>query len=220
MEVNNDITHSAILEDELQDELVIFESFFGQMGFKRIDGSIYGLLVLSQRPLSSEEIQRELGISQSAISMSIKNMSYFGIIDTKDDRENRCKVHSAKEDSLSIISSILRKRELSNIEAMKHMAKRVLAKSENSGADEDCPRNKKLQSIVLSCEIAESIINFIVNIGQLQFNNQYAHIAKKLPQIISTISANPIFIAQMLGSIKNNMTSKIKEGLSRISGEH
>ena len=59
------------IEPEIQKELPHFEMFFNRIGFKRIDGSVFGLLVLSKKALTSEEIEEALGLSQSAVSLSL-----------------------------------------------------------------------------------------------------------------------------------------------------
>ena len=56
-----------VLDAELRAELPTFEVFFKTFGFRRILGRVWGLLVLSDRPLSSKEIAVELAISQGAI---------------------------------------------------------------------------------------------------------------------------------------------------------
>jgi len=64
--------------DDLLTEISCFESFLNNIGFKRIDGAIYGLLVLSETPLTSDEIEKTLSLSQSAISLSLKTLTHFG----------------------------------------------------------------------------------------------------------------------------------------------
>ncbi|MDO9181577.1 MAG: helix-turn-helix domain-containing protein, partial [Bacteriovorax sp.] len=148
-----------LIEPEILKELPHFEMFFNHIGFKRIDGSVFGLLVLAQKPLTSEEIEEALKLSQSAVSLSLKTLAHFGAIETKDLRENsKARVHSAKEDSLNIVASVFRKREEEYIVEFKHMAQRVLDKS--NGASNEA-RKKRMQSIISTCEIAESVMNFV-----------------------------------------------------------
>ena len=100
------------IETDLIQEIVHFEDFFSRMGFKRIDGSIFGLLVLANRPLTSEEIEETLQLSQSAVSLSLKTLGQIGAIESRDSKsESKAKHHFAKEDSLAIVASVFRKRE-------------------------------------------------------------------------------------------------------------
>ena len=102
---------TPIIEKELLAQITSFEQFFNKIGFKRIEGSIYGLLVLSETPLSSEDIESTLGISQSAISNALKHLAFFGAIESIECRIRRCKLHSPKDDCLDVVASVFRKRQ-------------------------------------------------------------------------------------------------------------
>ena len=64
------MTDFEFIESDFLEEIRHFENFLSRVGFKRIDGAVYGLLVLAKRPLSSEEIEKALDLSQSAVSLS------------------------------------------------------------------------------------------------------------------------------------------------------
>jgi DNA-binding transcriptional regulator GbsR (MarR family) len=66
-------------------------------------------LVLSERPLTSPEIEKALNLSQSATSTSLKTLSHYGAIETIESRESRVQIHSARLDMLSIVSAIFSK---------------------------------------------------------------------------------------------------------------
>ena len=111
------IKYNFISEECLQ-EIPAFETFLYKVGFKRNEGAIFGLLVLSDRPLASEQIEEVLGLSQSAVSLALKKLSHYGAVETFENRvsEKRVKLHTVKEDSLSIVASLFRKREQETIE--------------------------------------------------------------------------------------------------------
>ena len=88
-----------------------FEKFLKSIGFKRIEGSIYGLLILSELPLSSEEIQKKLGLSQAAVSNAIKMLNYYTAVETSLDHNKGCRVYEATQDCISVVSNVLQKRE-------------------------------------------------------------------------------------------------------------
>ena len=113
------------IEPELLEEIPAFEEFLKRMGLKRIEGAVYGLLTLSNRPLSSEEIEQTLNLSQSAVSMALKTLTYYGAIESmRDTREKKGQIHQAKTDSVSIVSTVFKKREQEAIEEFKNMAMR------------------------------------------------------------------------------------------------
>lgn len=207
----------AIVEPEFFKELPSFEVFFDRMGFKRIDGSVFGLLVLAKKPLTSEEIEQTLGLSQSAISLSLKTLSHFGAIETTGDRDNpgtKAKLHSAKEDSIAIVASVFRKREEEIITDFKRMAIRVLERSEGP---EHAIRKKRMQSIVTTCEIAESVMNFVITLAHNKSRSEYeAHyeaLVKRLPKALDLLSSTTAPLADITIAIKDTITEKLKNNL-------
>jgi len=211
----------VIVEPDILNELPHFENFFNRIGFKRIDGSVFGLLVLAQKPLTSEEIEEALKLSQSAVSLSLKTLAHFGAIETRDHRENsKAKVHSAKEDSLNIVASVFRKREEEYVVDFKLMAQRVLDKSTGQ---ENAARRKRMQSIISTCEIAESVMNFVITIAQNksresheQYAAQYEAIVKRLPKALDMIATTAGPLADMTISLKENITERFKNSFKGL----
>lgn len=210
----------AIVEPELIKELPAFEVFFDRIGFKRIDGSVFGLLVLAKKPLTSEEIEQTLGLSQSAVSLSLKNLSHFNAIETTGDRDNpgtKAKLHSAKEDSIAIVASVFRKREEEVISDFKRMALRVLERSEGT---EHVSRKRRMQSIITTCEIAESVMNFVITLAHNKSRSEYeAHyeaMVKRLPKALDLLSSSTAPLADLTMAIKDNLTEKFKNNLKGI----
>ena len=186
------------IESEILKELPHFEEFFNRIGFKRIDGSVFGLLVLAERPLTSEEIEDKLKLSQSAVSLSLKTLTHFGAIITRDSRETKAKLHSAKEDSLSIVASVFRKREEEYISDLKKMAKRVY---ENSDVENHSKRRLRMQSIISTCEIAESVMNFVITISE---NPHCEEVIKRFPRTLDILSQTTVPLVDLTQKIKNN----------------
>lgn len=204
-----------VVEAEILKELPHFEMFFYRIGFKRIDGAVFGLLVLAQKPLTSEEIEQTLNLSQSAVSLSLKTLTHFGAIETRDSRESsKAKVHSAKEDSLSIVATLFRKREEESISDFKLMAMRVL---ERSHGPQNEARKKRMHSIISTCEIAESVMNFVITISQNRskemhnsYSSQYEAIVKRLPKALDFIASSAAPISEITNGLKENITEKLK----------
>jgi len=211
----------VIVEPDILKELPHFENFFNRIGFKRIDGSVFGLLVLSHKPLTSEEIEEALKLSQSAVSLSLKTLAHFGAIETRDLRENsKAKVHTAKEDSLNIVASVFRKREEEYIVDFKHMAQRVLDKS---AGEENLARKKRMQSIISTCEIAESVMNFVITIAQNKsretnehYAAQYEAIVRRLPRALDMIATTAMPLADMTINLKESLTERFKNNFKGL----
>ncbi|CBW26307.1 hypothetical protein BMS_1445 [Halobacteriovorax marinus SJ] len=211
-----------IVEEALLKELPVFENFLNQIGFKRIEGSVYGLLVLSPRPLMSSEIETTLSLSQPAVSNALKVLTHYGAVISRDVKkeefERRVKVHSVKEDSLQIVSSVFRKREQETIQEFKHMALRLEKISNEISSDND-PRAKRLKSIISTCEIAESVMSFVVELTKSKLPEEYPQIVKQLPKTLSLLSSGVVPMANLTDQVKKSLTNKLKGGLERLSGE-
>lgn len=210
----------AIVEPEILKELPSFEIFFSRIGFKRIDGIVFGLLVLAKKPLTSEEIEETLNLSQSAVSLSLKTLSHFGAIETTGDRDNRdtkARLHSAKEDSLAIVASVFRKREEEVVADFKRMAQRVLAHSESV---EHVSRKRRMQSIITTCEIAESVMNFVITIAhnrtRSEYDAQYESMVKRLPKALDLLTQTAGPLADFTLNMKDNLTEKFKNNFKGI----
>ncbi len=211
-----------IIELSLKEEIPHFEDFLNGIGFKRTDGSVFGLLVLAKRPLTSEEIAKELGLSQPAVSSSLKTLNLYGAIDTRDTKEGRAKTHSIREDSLSIVSSVFRKREQENIERFRLVAERCLERV----GDEEPTRARKLRSIMATCQIAEAVMNFVIGLSGRNSDVAYPHVVKALPRALDFISGLPVpsaetqeALAQLKTHLSTSLTGKLRTGLSRLAGE-
>lgn len=148
------------LDEELRAELSTFEVFFKTFGFKRILGRVWGLLVLAGQPLSNKEIARELGISQGATSTAVNDLAEWGAITSAFDSTRRCHVHSPVGNTLSIVATVLRRREQVMFGQFKAGAERTLAYVRERYGPKD-PRVLTLRSIITSCEIAEALMQLI-----------------------------------------------------------
>jgi len=210
-----------IVEQELLGEVSYFETFFHRMGFKRTDGAVFGLLAISKRAVSSEEIESILHLSQSATSQSLKVLTMYGCIDTVTvtKTEKRIKYHSAKNDGLEIVASIFKKREQEYVHEFKNMAVNVLKKARAQGEKEDSPRILRFRSIVTTCEVADSVINMVLRVSHNKMSKEYKVLIEKLPKAIDLIGNNSLAVMDFTHSLKSNLTSKLKEGLEKFAGE-
>jgi DNA-binding transcriptional ArsR family regulator len=151
----------ATLDPELAAELPTFEQFFKTFGFKRVHGRIWGLLVLSERPLSSRDICDQLELSQAAVSTTLSELSEWRAITSQFDSQRRCHLHAPVGNALTIAATILRRREQVAFEQFRLTADRSLAFVRQRYGDRD-PRVLTLRSIVSACEIAEALMSLLV----------------------------------------------------------
>ena len=148
------------LEPELHGELATFESFFKTFGFKRIHGRVWGLLVLAGYPLSAKEVVQELSISQGAASTTINELVEWGAVSSTFDTTRRCNVHEAVGNTLSIVATVLRRREQVAFEHFKVGAERMLEIIRKRNGAKD-PRVLTLRSIIATCDLADAVMQLV-----------------------------------------------------------
>ena len=148
------------LDEPLLAELPTFELFFKTFGFKRLHGRVWGLLVLSGRPLSSREIVEQLGISQGATSTALNELAEWGAIQSEFDSSRRCNLHHAVGNALSIVATVFRRREQVVLEQFQQTAARSLEYVESKYGTRD-PRVFTLRSIITTCDIADALMRLV-----------------------------------------------------------
>lgn len=177
----------ASIDEAIINELAHFENFFDRIGFKRIDGAVFGLLTLTDRALSSEEIQSILNLSQSAVSQSLKTLNHFSAIETRDSKDRKYKVHQAKTDSLKIVASVFRKREQEMVYEFKQMAQRVLEIEKQKDFNLKSLRAIRMKSIIKTCEMAEATMNFVMHLATSKNTDEFQNIIEKFPKALNTL---------------------------------
>jgi F0F1-type ATP synthase delta subunit len=118
------------------------------------------------------------------------------------------------------VASLFRKREEEYIVDFKLMAQRVLDRSNN---DQNIARKKRMQSIISTCEIAESVMNFVITIAQNksrenheQYAAQYEAIVKRLPKALDLIATTAGPLADITISLKENLTERFKNNFKGL----
>lgn len=152
----------AGLDEPLAQQLPTFELFFKTFGFKRIHGRVWGLIVLAGQPLASRDISKALSISQGSTSTSLTELAEWGMIATAFDADRRCQVHEPVGNTLSIVATILRRREQVAMTRFRQAAQQTLVYVKDRYGDRD-PRVLTLRSILSSCEIAEAVMQLVLN---------------------------------------------------------
>lgn len=149
------------LDPELLAELPAFEQFFKTFGFKRMHGRVWGLLVLSEAPLSSKEICEQLEISQGAASTTLTELLEWGAITRNFESGRRCHVHGPVGNALSIAATILHRREQVAFQQFRLTAERSRNFIAKRYGERD-PRVLTLRSIIAACEIADALMKLLV----------------------------------------------------------
>jgi len=206
------------ISDDLLKELRHFEEFFKRVGFKRVEGSIYGLLVFSTEALSSEDIQDKLGLSQSAVSNALKTLTFYNSVETSEDRTRGCRVYSATEDCFSIVVNVFRKRETDFLREYKQMAERALDLSRKEGLGSENLRVRRLVSISKTCEFGESIIKFIYSLEESGLKKNFSAVTDKLPLLFDLVLEGPEKMANASSMLKHLVGNKVKNYMNKQMG--
>ena len=94
-----------------------------------------------------------------------------------------------------------------------------LEKISNEFSSNEAPRTKRLRSIISTCEIAESVISFVVELTKSKVPEDYPQVIKQLPKTLQLLSSGVVPMANITDQVKKSLTSKLKGGLERLSGE-
>ena len=158
-------TQGPAIEEQLLAELPTFELFFKTFGFKRVHGRLWGLLVLSEGPLSSKEIAAQLGLSMGSTSTTLNELAEWGAISSQFDSSRRCHLHSPVGNALSIVATVFRRREQVVFQQFRQTAERALAFVKERHGERD-PRVVTLSSILTTCNIAEALMQLVFSAVQ------------------------------------------------------
>lgn len=175
------------LQPEIKNSLVCFERFLQTVGFKRIEGSVYGFLILTPEPVTLAEIHEQLGISQGAASQALNALSQWGAIDSQWEPKKRAQVHQASEDSLKIVTTIFKKREQLAIAEFRANAQNALDTFSRMGDTPKSARTRRLKSLLVTCDVANAIIFFIDSLSQLGDMKHYQTAVRSLPRTLDAI---------------------------------
>ncbi len=97
----------AFAQDELAD---VFGNIAAFWGFTKTQGRIYGLLFLSESPMSHGDIQRRLDISAGSTSMTLSSLVQWGVLQ----RDGR--LYVAQTDMWKVITGVFQRRERDQID--------------------------------------------------------------------------------------------------------
>ncbi|MDH4467044.1 MAG: hypothetical protein QE271_03230 [Bacteriovoracaceae bacterium] len=85
--------------------------FMEYWGFKKVHGEIWLHLYLSEVPLDASQIMQKLSISKALVSITLKDLLLYGVIQESQISEQNTRMYVANEDISEVIKRVLRKRE-------------------------------------------------------------------------------------------------------------
>jgi DNA-binding transcriptional regulator GbsR (MarR family) len=187
------------MDEVLREHLQMFETFFNAIGFKSRLGRVWGLLALSGKPMSAAEITAELDMSAGSVSECLSELREWGAATSEFSSEHRCQMHSAVSDTMSIVTTVLRRREALAVQNFKENARSALRHVTERYGERDA-RARTLQSIVTTSEIAEATIQFFVATGSAVPNDENSRLAR----VIRRMTAIGMKVPGELSKMRNN----------------
>ncbi|MEM7465419.1 MAG: GbsR/MarR family transcriptional regulator, partial [Pseudomonadota bacterium] len=116
-----------------------FVQHFGEMGSRwginRTVGQVYALLFVSERPLDAEDLVAELGISRSNVSMAIKELRNWRLLETVYVPDARSEHFTAPEDVWRIFQTLAEERRRREVDPTLSMLRGVLLREPENSVD-------------------------------------------------------------------------------------
>ncbi len=101
-------------------------------GFSKIMGQLYGLLYLSPKPLTLDEMAENLSISKGNVSINIRALERWNMVKTVWVKGDRKDYYEAETDFWKIVKGVLREREKREFDLALDSVGRLLKKTEAS----------------------------------------------------------------------------------------
>ena len=116
-----------------------FVSHFGEMGSRwginRTVGQIYALIYVSPRPLNADEIGQSLEFSRSNVSMGLKELQSWRLVNLRHVSGDRREYFDAPTDAWEIFRTLAEERRRREIEPTLSMLRNALLESPSSEED-------------------------------------------------------------------------------------
>lgn len=111
-------------------------------GFSKHHGRIWGLLYLREDPLSSPDLQALLDMSAGLVSMSLKELLHWQVVDKVWVRGDRKDYYAANTDVWNMITRVYREREYRLLEQSIRDMDDAMGELETAHADPELPAER------------------------------------------------------------------------------
>lgn len=130
-------------------------------GFSKIMGQMYGLLYLSSRPLTLDEMAESISVSKGNVSINIRALERWNMVKPVWVKGDRKDYYEAETDLWKIIRGVLREREKKEFDQALASVSSILKKSE------DIHRSSKNAETAFTIERLKKLEDFIMTIDKL-----------------------------------------------------
>ena len=144
-----------------------FVSHFGEMGSRwginRTVGQIYALLYLSPRALNAEEISETLEFSRSNVSMGLKELQSWRLVNLRHHPGDRREYFEAPQDVREIFRRLAEERRRREIEPTQSMLRSALL--EEASSDDERHAQQRMQDMY---ELIEKLMTWFDDVQRLK----------------------------------------------------
>ncbi len=151
---------------ELSPLVQAFVLHFGEMGSRwgvnRTVGQIYALLFVSERPLNADDITVALGVSRSNVSMGLKELQSWRLVQLEHHPGDRRDYFRAPEDVWAIFRTLAEERQRREVEPTLSMLRDALL--ESPASKEEKHAQKRMREMY---ELMEQITGWFDEIRKL-----------------------------------------------------
>lgn len=144
-----------------------FVSHFGEMGSRwginRTVGQIYALLYLSPRGLNAEEIAETLEFSRSNVSMGLKELQSWRLVNLRHHAGDRREYFEAPQDVWEIFRRLAEERRRREIEPTQSMLRSALL--EDASSDDERYAQQRMQDMY---ELIEKLMTWFDDVQRLK----------------------------------------------------
>jgi len=173
--------------DELQEVKERFILHWGEMGTKwginRTMAQVQALLFISENPLSADEIMTELQISRGNVSMSLRELVNWGIVNKMHVKGERKEFFTTEKDVWELFKIVLRERKKREIDPTIEVLHELLETLEVIDHADKQYVQHQLTSLLEFVEAGTNLYDYTSNlnpINLMKFSRQTLQLARKV----------------------------------------
>ncbi len=143
-------------------------------GFNKIMGQLYGLLYLSPKALTLDEMAENLSISKGNVSINIRALERWNMVKTVWVKGDRKDYYEAEPDFWRIVKGVLREREkkefdhaLDSVSNLLHKSEEAQRLSKNAETAFAIERLRKLEDFIRTMD---KLVGFLLTLEDLKRN--------------------------------------------------
>lgn len=157
---------------------------FGEMGSRwginRTVGQIYALLYLSNEPLNAETITQSLGVARSNVSMGLKELQAWGLVNARHLPGDRRDYFSTPDDVLDIALILLEEKRKRELDPTLTLLRQTLMEKPSN------PTEKHAHTrMAAMCDLMEQVSRWSHDIQKLDRSNlrRLLQLGSKIPRL-------------------------------------